>query len=115
MTWNKYFEDTDLANNWFDEQMSRIAWEMFRRQKNWIHMAGEVGRNPKIKSAEDFNREFNCVWAEVMGWLKGFAKNELLRAYAEGDIDFSVGVAWEYNNWNGYEPGDDGYVDAEVK
>lgn len=113
MTWENYFEDDTLANDWFKRQMNRIAWRMFKRQENWIHMAGEVGRNPKIKSAEDFDREFYYAWAEVMGCLKGFAKNELLRAYAEDDVDFPEDVAWDYNDWMGFEPGDEGYVEGK--
>lgn len=111
--WKKYFEDDTLANDWFKKRMNYIAWKMFERQEEWIHMAGEVGRNPKIKSAEDFDREFGYVWAETMGWLKGFAKNELLRAYAEDDIDFPRDLADEYNDEMGFEPGYDGYVEGK--
>lgn len=115
MTWEKYFEDTDLANDWFDEQMNRIAWEMFRRQENWIYMSGELGRgrNPMIKGEDEFNLAFNYAWADVIGWLKGFAYDELLRLYVEDDIDLPRYMADEYNDWMGFEPGDDGYVEGK--
>lgn len=112
MTWRKYFEDDTLANKWFKEQMDRIAWEMFKHQKNWIYMAGEVDRNPRIKSAEEFDEEFDYAWANVMGWLKCFAKSELLEAYIKSDIDLPADVAMEYNELNGYEPGDANYIEG---
>ena len=69
-------------------------------------MSGELGkgRNPMIKGEE----EFNIAWADAIGWLKGFAYEELLRLYVEDDID----MADEYNEIMGYEPGDDGYVEG---
>lgn len=110
----KYFEDDTLANDWFEKVMHRLAWKMFDSQEDWIYMSGELGkgRNPMIKSEEEFNLAFNVAWADTIGWLKGFAYDELLRLYIEDDIDLPRGMADEYNEFMGYEPGDDGYVEG---
>ena len=110
----KYFEDDTLANDWFEKVMHRLAWKMFDSQEDWIYMSGELGkgRNPMIKSEEEFNLAFNIAWADAIGWLKGFAYDELLRLYIEDDIDLPRGMADEYNIIMGYEPGDDGYVEG---
>ena len=110
----KYFEDDTLANDWFEKVMHRLAWKMFDSQEDWIYMSGELGkgRNPMIKSEEEFNLAFNIAWADAIGWLKGFAYDELLRLYIEDDIDMPRGMADEYNEFMGYEPGDDGYVEG---
>lgn len=110
----KYFEDDTLANDWFEKVMHRLAWNMFDSQENWIYMSGELGkgRNPMIKGEEEFNLAFNIAWADAIGWLKGFAYEELLRLYVEDDIDLPRYMADEYNEIMGYEPGDDGYVEG---
>lgn len=110
----KYFEDETLANDWFEKVMHRLAWKMFDSQEDWIYMSGELGRgrNPMIKSEEEFNLAFNIAWADAIGWLKGFAYDELLRLYVEDDIDLPRGMADEYNEFMGYEPGDDRYVEG---
>ena len=111
----KYFEDDTLANDWFEKVMHRLAWKMFDSQEDWIYMSGELGkgRNPMIKSEEEFNLAFNIAWADAIGWLKGFAYDELLRLYIEDDIDLPQSMADEYNLIMGYEPGDDGYVEGK--
>lgn len=111
----KYFEDDTLANDWFEKVMHRLAWKMFDSQEDWIYMSGELGkgRNPMIKSEEEFNLAFNVAWADTIGWLKGFAYDELLRLYIEDDIDLPRHMADEYNEIMGYEPGDDGYVEGK--
>lgn len=111
----KYFEDNTLANNWFNEVMNRIAYEMFRRQEDWIYMVGELGpdRKPMIKSEQDFMVAFDISWGNAIGWLKSFAAEELLKMYAEDDIDFPRDLADEYNNEMGFELGDDGYVEGK--
>ena len=115
MTWAKYFEDDTLANEWFDRVMNRLAWKMFERQEDWVYMVGELGpgRNPMIKSADKFDEAFCYAWRDAMSWLAEFAANELLRIYAEDDIDFPRGLADEYNEWMGFEPGDEGYVEGK--
>ena len=111
----KYFENDTLANDWFENVMNRIFWKMFRSQEDWIHMAGELGkgRNPMIKSAEEFYGSFNEAWNEAFSWLKGFGMQEALRVYAEDGIDFPHDLAEDYNDWMGFEPGDDGYVEGK--
>jgi len=111
----KYFEDDTLANDWFERVMHRLAWKMFDSQEDWIYMSGELGkgRNPMIKSEEEFNLAFNIAWADAIGWLKGFAYDELLRLYIEDDIDLPRYMANEYNEVMGFEPGDDGYVEGK--
>lgn len=111
----KYFEDDTLANDWFEKVMHRLAWIMFDTQEDWIYMSGELGRgrNPMIKSEEEFNLAFNVAWADAIGWLKGFAYEELLRLYVEDDIDLPRYMAEDYNDCMGFEPGDDGYVEGK--
>lgn len=111
----KYFEDDTLANDWFERVMHNVAYEMFRRQEDWIYMVGELGpdRKPMIKSEQDFMVAFDIAWGNAIGWLKSFAAEELLKLYAEDDIDFPRGLADEYNEWMGYEPGDEGYVEGK--
>lgn len=68
-----------------------------------------------IKGEEEFNLAFNYAWADAIGWLKGFAYDELLRLYIEDDIDLPRCMAEDYNYWRGFEPGDDGYVEGVDK
>lgn len=111
----KYFEDDTLANDWFEKVMHRLAWIMFDTQEDWIYMSGELGkgRNPMIKGEEEFNTAFNVAWADAIGWLKGFAYEELLRLYVEDDIDLPRYMAEDYNDCMGFEPGDKGYVEGK--
>lgn len=111
----KYFEDDTLANDWFEKVMHRLAWKMFDSQEDWIYMSGELGkgRNPMIKGEEEFNTAFNVAWADAIGWLKGFAYEELLRLYVEDDIDLPRYMAEDYNDCMGFEPGDKGYVEGK--
>ena len=113
----KYFEDDTLANDWFDKVMSRLVWKMFEHQEEWIYMAGELGkgRKPMIKSEYEFNLAFAMAWADAIGWLKGFARDELFRLYVEDDIDVPRDMAEDYNETMGFEPGDDGYVEGVDK
>ena len=115
MTWAKYFEDDTLANEWFDRVMNRLAWKMFERQEDWVYMVGELGpgRNPMIKSSDKFDEAFGYAWRDTMSWLAEFAANELLRIYAEDDIDFPHDLADDYNDCMGFEPDDDGYVEGK--
>lgn len=113
--WKKYFEDETLANEWFDGIMSRINWKMFQNQEEWLYMFGELGpgRNPMIKSVEKFEEYFKRAWNDSMDWLYEFAATELLRVYAEDNIDFPHDLADDYNECMDYELGDEGYVEGK--
>lgn len=107
-----YFEDNMLANEWMEDTFSRITWYMFKHQDRWAYMSGELGdgRNPMIRSEEEFDNMFHDAWSDATWWLYCFTRNEALKHYADNDIDFPHDLAKTYNEERGFEPGDDGYV-----
>lgn len=94
-----YFDEDAKANDWVDELVRHVRWNLFRNQEEWIYMAGERGkrRNPMTRyNAYEYIRD--TVNAEIQN-LSHYLTMELLREYHDDDIDFDCETAQYYNDY----------------
>lgn len=94
-----YFEKNQKANDWVDEFMRRVRWNLFRNQEEWVYIAGERGkhRNPMTRyNAYNYIRE--TVNAEMKS-LVHYLTMELLKEYHDNNVDFDYETAQYYNNY----------------
>ena len=105
-----YFEKNEKANDWVNDIMRHVRWNLFRHQENWVYMAGERGkrRNPMTRhNAYDYIRQ---TINEEMRDLTHYLTMELLREYHNDDIDFDCETAQDYNNYFKLSEDDEGYA-----
>lgn len=109
----KFFDDDTLANDYVKNIVNHAAYRLFENQQDWLYMVGELGKGrwPMLKdNAVDYieqkvEQEFHLLIA--------FITFELIKMYHGQDIDLSENVAAEYNEWFGYEPEDEGYIEGK--
>lgn len=105
-----YFEEDEKANDWVNEILGRVRWNLFRSQEEWLYMAGELGkrRNPMTRY-NAYDHIYNTINRE-MYTLIDYLVMELLREYHEDGIDFDLETADAYNESFGLSEDDEGYV-----
>ena len=110
-----FFENDKPAKDYFNEVAGRVARDLFMNQEDWIYMNRELGedRDPMIKSSEDFYENFRKCFNDAVGWMRECMYYALLKAYVEDDIDLPKDLAEDYNEWYGYEVGDEEYVEGK--
>ena len=105
-----YFEKDEKANDWVNEILGRVRWNLFRSQEKWLYMAGELGkrRNPMTRyNAYEYIHD--TISAEMRS-LTQYLTMELLREYHNNDIDFDWETAQYFNDYFGLSENDEGYV-----
>ena len=105
-----YFDEDTKANDWVDELMRHVRWNLFRNQEEWVYMAGERGkrRNPMTRyNAYSYIRE--TIDAEMQN-LSHYLTMELLREYHDDDIDFDCETAQCYNDYFELSENDEDYA-----
>ena len=113
MDFNKEFnwcdEDVTLAD-WYNCMVSRVAWRLFDEQGEWLYLFGELekGSKPRIKSQRAFEVAFDKAWAENINVMRATTFYGLLKMYADGDVEVPETLAWDYNDYMGFEDGEDG-------
>lgn len=104
-----WFEEDDLAKDWFNRMCGRIAWQAFERQEDWLVMAGErENRKPMVK--ENFFEVFEKLLDDEFVFMRESIMLGFLRLYYDDDIDVIQSVADEYNWQYGYDADDNGYM-----
>lgn len=106
------FDKRTSAAEWFNFICKDIAWYAFQNQEDWLYMMDELGedRNPKIK--DNFYEVFGLLFDREIAYIKECVLDGFLKFYHDQDIDVSKKVADEYNEIEGYEPGEDGYMEG---
>lgn len=109
-----WFDDEELAKDWYNRMCGNIAWKMFENQEKWVYMAGELGegRKPMIKGSEEFAEAMEQAMQDVFGFMREGIYYNFLRIYAEDDIDFPRELADDYNNYWDFEEDDDEFVEG---
>lgn len=110
----KFFEDDTLADDYQKEVERRSLVDLVQNQSDWLYMVDELGkgRNPMLKeNAVDYIQE---TVIGNMAWFINDMVAGLIEKLAAEDIDLSEGVAEWYNEYYGYEVGDDEYIEGKV-
>ena len=102
---NKYADDDTSLNEWIEDLMQDMRWELFREQAKWLYMSGELGegRFPQIK--DNYLEQFRYAFMDSVSILVEWMFTKLLMEYRLGNID--LGPEAEYTlKW---ELGDEEY------
>ncbi len=109
----KYFEDDTLANDYQKTVERRALIELVKNQPDWLYMVGELGKGSKPMLKEGAVRHIQETVVSEMNWFIADTTANLIEKFAAQDIDLSEGVAEWYNEYHGYEPEDEGYIEGK--
>ena len=112
--WNaqfQYFDDDELAADWFNRMCSRFNHSLFENQDQLLYRAGELydGSIPRFK--EGAIDEMARIFDDVMGWMKSYLVYEFIKDYRLSNVDLSH----EMIEWLIDEMGADAYGDWEIE
>lgn len=106
-----YFEDDLKANDWINQMLPLVRSQLFHNQTDWLYLANELGkrRNPMTRSNAT-SYILDLVMQTITDDLAVHITSELLREFAEDDVDFDTVTASWYNGYNNYDMTDNKYV-----
>lgn len=82
-----YADDDETLNDWVDDLIRRVMWQLFENQEDWLYMAGEKGTLPVLKdNALDYIR--TTIQSESH-WLVGYIVRYLIAKYRLSNIELS--------------------------
>lgn len=106
-----YAEDDTLLNDWLDNFIAHIKLRLFKKQEDWVHMAGEFGKGsiPKLKE----NAIDTIVEAAIdeFGWVLNYIVDRLITEYRLSNIDLDENTISELI----FEFDEDGYEEWETE
>lgn len=85
-----YAEDEYTLNDYADDCMRHINYDMFKNQEDYLYMSGELGegRFPQFKDYEHVYRAFEKAFNENIGWFFFYLFNRtILEAHLYGNVD----------------------------
>ena len=90
---NPYADDCDLLNDWVEQIIKRVSWELFEHQHDVVYMANETDSGiPKLK--EDAIDVMRQTINSELSWLRGYIISRILVAYAKDNIDLGDEGRW---------------------
>lgn len=88
-----YAEDNDSLNDWIEQIIRRVSWQLFEKQNDIVYMANETDNGiPKLKDeAVDIMRQ---IINSEFSWLRGYIISRILVVYAKSNIDLGDEGRW---------------------
>ena len=128
-TWNDefyYFDDDELAADWFNDLCRRLNWKFFEHQEEMLYMANETENGiPRFKEGaiekmkQVFNAELSWMrWCVIEGFIKSYRRQNIdlsdemidflidemgMEAYGEWEIEARNQIVDDYAKYLGRE------------
>lgn len=85
-----YFSDEMLANEWLEQIVNAIYWELSKDTDSWLYRAGEFGysSNPKLKENISIEK-IEALFDSEIAFLRYCVVSYILRLMLHDDIDLS--------------------------
>jgi len=112
--WNtqfNYFDDDELAADWFNHMCTRFNTKLFHNQEELLYMAGELGHGALPKFKEGAIDKMADIFDDVMSWMKSCVIYGFIKDYRLSNVDLSD----EMVDWLIDEMGADAYGDWEIE
>lgn len=114
-TWNEkfnYFDDEELAADWFNELCGRLNWKFFENQEDMLYMAGELGPGSLPKFKEGAIEKMQATIVRELGWMIGCITTGFIESFR---IDSNIDLSEEMEDWLIDEMGMDAYGEWEIE
>lgn len=99
------FEHDLTCAEWIDEVAKGIGWDTFRRQEELVYMAGEVADRPMTKAGcLDVAHD---IVLDRLDWLVSLLTYGVVEDLYGADVDVDEETADEWNEYMGYDEGDE--------
>ena len=92
-----YAEDEYTLNDYANDCMVRINYEMFKNQEDYVYMSGELGegRFPQFRYYEDVYGFFKEAFDNYVGWLFIYLFNRIiLETHLYGNVDLGGDITY---------------------
>lgn len=113
INWNEkfnYFEDDQLAAEWFNDLCNLLNWKFFEHQEDMLYMANET-KNGVPRFKEGAIEKMEQVINSQLGFMRWTIIYGFVKHYREQNIDLSD----EMVEWLIDEMGADAYGDWEIE
>ena len=114
-TWNEkfnYFDDEELAADWFNELCERLSWKFFENQEDILYMANELGPGSLPKFKEGAIEKMQATIVRELGWMIGCITTGFIESFR---IDSNIDLSEEMEDWLIDEMGMDAYGEWEIE
>lgn len=112
-----YCDNRETLSEFFNWCVENLLYDCFKNQEDIVYMHGELGKKRKPMIKEDaIEKMENLLMKGSLGlFIDEAIVATIKHLHEDGDIDVSVEVAREYNEYFSYKEGDKGYITPTEK
>lgn len=106
-----YFDDDQLAAEWFNHICSRVAWKAFEDQESMVYMADELGPGKLPRFKEGAIEKLQDTIIHELSWMIGCMTTGFIQHFR---VSSNIELSEEMEDWLIDEMGADAYGEWEM-